>query len=188
MSRILSLSMLGVLLLSGIPAFSQYGRYGGYHDDRYGGYEDDRYGGYRNDRYGGYRDDGWYGQNRDDRWNRRNRGGGYYGGSVISRVQNDLGRIQSYMRADNHERDHVSRAMSELARFEDQYRNNGRFDKGRLDRAIDNLNHLTNADQLSPRDRDILRTDRDMLRDFRANGGYSNGQYGNYGYGNYRPW
>ena len=188
MSRILSLSMLGVLLLSGIPAFSQYGRYGGYHDDRYGGYsDDDRYGGYRNGRYGGYRDDGWYGQGRDDRY-RRNRQGGYYGGNVIGRVQNDLARVQSYSRIDNHERDHISKAMSELSRFEDQYRNNGRFDKGRLDRAIDALNHLSNADQLNPRDRDMLRADRDMLRDFRANGGYSNGGNGNYGYGNYRPW
>lgn len=185
MSRILSLSMLGVLLLGSIPAFSQYGRYGGYRDDRHGGdRDDDRYGGYRNDRYGDYRDDG-YGP-----WNRGNRRqGGYYGGgSPTARVQNDLARIQSYTRLDGHERDHISRAISELSRFEEQYQYNGKFDKGRLDRAIDSLNHLVSADQIRPRDREMLRNDRDMLRDFRSSGGYSNGRYGNYGYGNYRPW
>jgi hypothetical protein len=71
---------------------------------------------------------------------------------------------------DRHNQKHFERALRELHRFQDRWAQ-GRFDRGRLDRAIDNLNHLAHARQIHPRDRAILQRDVYALRDFRAAAG-----------------
>ena len=115
----------------------------------------------RNDRYGDYgrRDRNGYG-----------RGSRY--GNVIGQVLSDLDRVarSSYSRIDSHERRHIERAISELQRFEDRWRD-GRFETRYLDRAIEDLADLANADQLRPNERRMMARNRQMLRDFRASGG-----------------
>ena len=92
----------------------------------------------------------------------------------VSRAIRDLEGIGSRGFVDRHEQKHFRRALEELYRF--QYRaREGRFDRGRLDRAIENINHLAGADQLHPRARQILRGDLWELRRFRSE--YSRSRY-----------
>jgi hypothetical protein len=81
----------------------------------------------------------------------------------------DLRIAASRNRVDNHERDHFARAMNELQAF--RYRlSQGRFDEGRLNRAIEDLEHLADARQIHPSDRRVLARDMVELRRLR-NGG-----------------
>ncbi|HWQ52766.1 MAG TPA: hypothetical protein VN442_03720 [Bryobacteraceae bacterium] len=105
------------------------------------------------------------------------------GWSPVDRAMSDLNRAARNGRyLDGHEREHFDRAMQELGRFEDRWRD-GRFDKGRLDKGIENIQHLVNSDRLHPADRRMLARDLAELRDFRARGGYDPGGYGRDGYG-----
>lgn len=104
-------------------------------------------------------------EDRDDRDYRGNRGGGL---AVIDRALSDLERNRSWGRVDGHERRHMEQARYDLMRFRENWFR-GKFDKDRLDGAIEHLNDLANADQVDRRDRRIFARDRDMLRDFRAN-------------------
>jgi hypothetical protein len=94
------------------------------------------------------------------------------GAGVIDRTLSDLRLAASRNRVDRHERDHFERAMNELQAF--RYRMvEGRFDEGRLNRAIEDLEHLANARQIHPGDRRTLTRDMLELRNFRsARGGY----------------
>lgn len=104
------------------------------------------------------------------------------GPTPVERSMMDLQRAARNARyVDRHERRHFDRAMSELARFQDRWRQ-GRFDKGRLDKAIDNIKHLVNSRRLHPGDRRMLAADLASLRDFRARGGYPAAYRGRY------PW
>jgi hypothetical protein len=52
----------------------------------------------------------------------------------------------------------------------------GKFDNGKLDKAIHNLEHLAQADRVRGRDREILSRDLYDLRQFRTTrGGYYQG-------------
>jgi hypothetical protein len=88
-------------------------------------------------------------------------------GNVIGRVMSDLNMAARNSRVDNHERKHFQSAMDDLRRFEDRQRQ-GKWDQGRLDKAIEHLSHLADARQLNPRDRRMMADDANMLRDFRA--------------------
>jgi hypothetical protein len=68
---------------------------------------------------------------------------------------------------DGHERDHFNRAMSEL-----QNMRSNQVDSRRLSRVLEDLDHLASADQINPRDRQILARDRQALAS----------TYGGYGY------
>jgi len=93
-------------------------------------------------------------------------------GSLIGQVVSDLDRIGSNAWVDHHERDHFYEASRKLQEFEARW-TQGNFDKGKLDKAIENIQHLANADQLRGRDRDILNRDLTALRQFRSTrGGY----------------
>jgi hypothetical protein len=132
---------------------------------------------------------------REDRRYRRNQRYGYgqYGRSqpgsgVIERTMSDLDRAARSAQLDNHERNHFSRAMQQLSQFRDRW-SRGEFNRGNLDKAIEDVQHLVNADRVHPRDRDLLARDLTALRDFRANRG---AVYGGYSprydpYGSYRP-
>jgi hypothetical protein len=90
-----------------------------------------------------------------------------HGAALIDRVLYDLERARSYRWADGHERRHFEQAVRNLERFRSNW-HRGRYDDDRLDDAIEHLDHLAHADQVHPRDRQILRRDVYALRDFRA--------------------
>lgn len=124
----------------------------------------------RNDRY---RDRDYrrpsYGYGRDRGYG----GNGSYGygnaSGVINRAMQNLQSAASRNRVDSHERDHFRRAMSELQNM--RY-NQGNIDSRRLSRVLEDLDHLSRADQVHPRDRQILARDRQALASL----------YGGYGY------
>jgi hypothetical protein len=131
------------------------------------------------------RDPYGYGANRDPYYSNRdpynNRAGTYdrysrgtYGtrgsGTVVDRALNNLNVAASNSRADGHERGHFNKAQQELSNF--QYRwAQGQFDTGRLDNAVNAIEHLVNSDQLNNRDRSVLANDLAALRQFRNSGG-----------------
>lgn len=117
-------------------------------------------------------------RNGDRDWNR----GDYRRGrdaSPVDNVYNDVQRIAYRARVDGHERNHFERTLRELSEFQYRWRD-GHFDKGKLDRAIDNMRDLARADQVHPRDRSVIARDIQVLRRFRESGGraYSRGSYG----------
>jgi hypothetical protein len=135
---------------------------------------------------------------RDDRNRDYGYGNGGYGrqgygygqnGNVVGRVMRDLevASRSSGSYVDNHERKHFDRAMSELSQFDQRWQR-GQWDNGRLDRAIEDLSHLANANQLNPRARRMMADDANLLREFRASrGNYNRG--GSYNpYGTYGPY
>jgi hypothetical protein len=158
----------GFLLLS-MAAYAQssYPYYRNYPDDRNysnrGGY-DDRY----------YQDQNRYG---NDRYNY----GGGYQDALIGRVLADLDRAAYGARLDGHERKHFDEAAQKLQEFQGRLAQ-GRFDNSKLDKAIENLAHLADADRVRGRDRDMLARDLQDLRQYRS----SRGRYSNYGDGYYR--
>jgi hypothetical protein len=135
-----------------------------------------------------------YSPRRDDRYARqrgnypdqgRNGNDGYgYGrsqDSLISRVMADLSRAAANARLDGHERKHFDEVAQNLQDFEGRWAR-GKFDSGKLDKAIRNLEHLADADQVRGRDRNMLARDVQDLRQFRS----TRGRYSDYGYGDYR--
>ena len=105
----------------------------------------------------------------------RNSGqGGYYSnsntGSLIGRVLTDLAVAVRNARMDRHERKHFDDAAERLQEFEHRWAQ-GKFDRGRLDKAIQSIEHLVDADQVRGRDRAMLARDLQDLRQFRASGG-----------------
>jgi hypothetical protein len=142
-----------------------------YGDDNRRGRDDDRYRD-RSRRERDRRDPYGYGQ---DRY-----GYGYGSNSVavIDRAISNLNRAASQNRTDSHERDHFRRASQQLYEFRQRWAQ-GNFDRGRLDKAIDDLEHLTASNQIRRQDRSMLASDLNMLRSLRANGDtYSSGPYG----------
>ena len=112
------------------------------------------------------RDDDYYRRDRRDipsngRWQR-------FGGSPVRAAIRDLQMIGSRARVGGHDRDHFYNGVDRLRRFEDRLRD-GRWDGGAIDKAIEHVRHLSESDQLHPRDRSILRQHLYALRDFRSN-------------------
>jgi len=77
-------------------------------------------------------------------------------GNPVRSAMRDLEMIFRRARVDNHEANHFRRALSELADF-DRNAARGRFDRGSLNSALDNMGDLARADQLHPRDRQVIR-------------------------------
>src|SRR6267143_2653027 len=104
-------------------------------------------------------------------------------GSLVRQVISDIDRAASNSWVDSHERRHFDQVVQKLQEFEDRWAQ-GYFDKGKLDKAIENLQHLADADQVRGRDRDIFNRDLAQLRQFRSTRGrYSYGGYRDYRYG-----
>lgn len=116
-----------------------------------------------------YDNDGGY--HRDDDYGRR-RGGPR--GDVIERVLRDVDAAQSWGYRDHHARKRFEQIRKDLYRFQHNWER-GRFDKDRLDSAIENLHHLVDSDRVDPRGRGMLERDMWDLRSFRENGGYYRG-------------
>jgi hypothetical protein len=100
---------------------------------------------------------------------------------VVGRVLSDLRTAELNARLNRSEGNHFNTASAKLQQFE-QKLSQGRFDKGKLDKAIDNIKHLTRTERVSPRDRGQLAADVQDLRQLRATRGYGyqgNGYYPN---------
>src|SRR5882672_4705038 len=156
MSRFSSVVLLGsgVLILS-LAANAQTWGQGPYYPQR-----DDPY--YRNDPNSGYNDDRYSRQRSyypyQNRYGNDRYGYGRNQDSLIGRVLADLNMAASNARLDGHERKHFDEAAGKLQEFEGRWVQ-GKFDTGRLDKAIQNLEHLADADRVRGRDRDMLARD-----------------------------
>ena len=97
---------------------------------------------------------------------------------LIDRVMTDLNRAAESARLDGHERKHFDEVAGNLQEFAARWAR-GKFDTGKLDKAIHNLEHLAEADRVRGRDRDMLARDLADLRQFRASRGryYENPNY-----------
>lgn len=158
MKRLFStiLTGCGVLLALAAAANAQ-----GWQRDRYYGddpYYDNRYPDYRNQqgRYGSG-DSYGYGYDRSAQF-------------LVNRVMSDLDQAARRAHLDGHEADHFNEVARNLQEFQARWAR-GKFDTGKLDKAIHNLEHLAEADRVRGRDRDMLTRDLYDLRDFRARRG-----------------
>jgi len=88
---------------------------------------------------------------------------------LVQHVQDDLHHVSQA--DDRHkEADHVEDALKHLADFDKGLANN-KFDKGRLDSAIDHMKQILDDNTIDARDRDALRSDLEDLRHLRADRG-----------------
>lgn len=94
--------------------------------------------------------------------------------NLIQHVQEDMRRAADFARgAPNIKKDrkqierwdNAQHSMSNL----DRNLSRGKFDKGELDKAIDDLKNVVDHNTLSSEDRDLLNRDLGDLRQFRAN-------------------
>ena len=168
MIRFSGVLLLGSWLLLLCLAASAQGPYAPREDPYYRnspnrGYDD------RDSRQGRYYPD-------DNRYGTGRYGSGRNPESLIGRVLEDVNIAASNARLDRHENKHFEEVVRKLQEFEGRWAQ-GRFDSGKLDKAIESLEHLANADRVSGRDRDMLGRDMEDLRQFRA----SRGRYSNHG-------
>jgi hypothetical protein len=142
--------------------------------------DDYRWGRDRRDRGVWRDDDGWRNNRRDNgRWRNSGR-------SPISSAIRDLQQMSYSNRyISGHDRNHFDRALYHLSRFEDRWQS-GRFEKDRLDDAIDHMKDLAGANRLNSRDRQRISYHINEIRAFRSSGGAYYGRNG--GYPDYRRW
>src|SRR5215472_1771228 len=124
------------------------------------------------DRYGQPRYDPYY-RNDDPYYRQRDYGYGQDQDYLIGRVMSDLNQAASRAYLDSHERKHFDEVAGNLQDFQARW-SRGKFDAGKLDKAIHNLEHLAKADRVRGRDRETLTRDLYDLRQFRD----SRGAYG----------
>jgi hypothetical protein len=140
---------------------------------------------YGNDPY--YRNNDPYYRGNDPYGNGTYRNGRYGGGySPVDRALQDLQGIRQHSRSNS---GHFNSALDNLYRFQQKWQS-GQWDRGRLDKAIENIQHLANSNDMYPRDRQMLQNDANALRSFRSSGGngaYRNGNYGGYRNGSWWP-
>jgi len=88
---------------------------------------------------------------------------------LVQHVQEDLRHVaQEDTR--HKEADHVEDTLKHLADF-DKGLANSKFDKGRLDSAIDHMKQILDDNTIDARDRDALKADLDDLRHLRVDRG-----------------
>jgi hypothetical protein len=92
---------------------------------------------------------------------------GAYRQSPIDRVMLDLNRAFDRARLDGRERKHFEDAARNLQEFQSRW-SRGKFDTGRLDRAISSIERLSQADRVRGPERMMLARDLNELRQFRA--------------------
>ena len=117
-----------------------------------------------------YRDDARYRGGYPQQGNGYEYGSGRNQQSLVNRVMSDLDQAARRARLDGHEVDHFNEAARSLQEFQWTWAR-GKFDNGKLDKAIHNLEHLAQADRVRGRDREMLSRDLYDLRQFRASRG-----------------
>jgi hypothetical protein len=82
---------------------------------------------------------------------------------LVSRVQQDLERAADFTRKNDKERERYKNVQHHLSEFDGELRA-GKFNKGKLDDAIDNLKDVVKNNTLESHDRDALAQDLSDLR------------------------
>jgi hypothetical protein len=85
---------------------------------------------------------------------------------LVAHVQEDLQRAADFTRENNKERDRYRDVQHHLSEFDRDLRA-GKFDKGKLDDAINNLKDVVKNNTLESHDRDELARDLSDLRTLR---------------------
>jgi hypothetical protein len=85
---------------------------------------------------------------------------------LVARVQEDLERAANFTRENEKERNRYRDAQHHLSEFDGDLRA-GKFDKGKLDAAIDKLKDIVKNNTLESHDRDALAKDLSDLRTLR---------------------
>ncbi len=85
---------------------------------------------------------------------------------LVAHVQEDLERAADFTRNNDKERDRYRDVQHHLSEFDADLRA-GKFDKGKLDAAIDNLKDIVRKNTLESHDRDALARDLSDLRTLR---------------------
>lgn len=85
---------------------------------------------------------------------------------LVARVQQDLQRAADFTRQNEKERDRYRNVQHHLSEFDRELRV-GKFDKGKLDDAIDDLKNVVKNNTLESHDRDALAVDLSDLRTLR---------------------
>jgi hypothetical protein len=94
--------------------------------------------------------------------------------NLVQRVQEDMRRAADFARGapnikkDRKQIERWDNAQRSMSNF-DKNLSRGKFDKGELDAAINDLKNVVDHNTLSSEDRDILNRDLGELRQFRAN-------------------
>ncbi len=104
----------------------------------------------------------WY-HDRDERYR-----GDQWRPHVFSYVRQDLDHIWSARNASEKENARLDRTRQELTKMQADL-DQGRFDNGLLNDAIDSLRKSANDQRLAPRDRDVLNDDVSRLHDYQLN-------------------
>ena len=89
---------------------------------------------------------------------------------LVDRVQKNLRRAESFTRTSGKEKERYHNAQHHLSQF-DRKLSQGRFDKDKLDEAIDDVKNVVEHNTLSPEDRDKLTRDLGELRELRRTRG-----------------
>jgi hypothetical protein len=82
---------------------------------------------------------------------------------LVQRVQEDLHHVKHDDARNHKQEDHVEGALKHLSDF-DRGLSNGKFDKDRLEAAIDHIKKVVDDNTLEGRDRDALNADINDLR------------------------
>jgi hypothetical protein len=84
---------------------------------------------------------------------------------VFTHVRTDLDHIWSAVRASDKERERLEKTKEELTKMQADL-NQGRWDNGILNDAIDSIRKSSNDQRLAPRDREVLADDVNRLKDY----------------------
>jgi hypothetical protein len=90
--------------------------------------------------------------------------------SLVDRVAEDLRHAEKVNHAKEKERERIENAQHHLSDF-DRSLSKGKFDKDRLDEAIEDLKNVVDHNTLTPEDRDALNADLRDLRQLREQRG-----------------
>jgi hypothetical protein len=89
------------------------------------------------------------------------------GRDLVARTDRDLRKMEHIDRFSAKDRDRYDNTLRHLSEF-DSGLSRGKYDRGKLDTAIDDLNNVCKNNVLSPGDRDMLQADLRDLRELRA--------------------
>jgi hypothetical protein len=91
---------------------------------------------------------------------------------LVSRVQKNLRRAERFTPPNEKEKERYHNAQQHLSEF-DRKLSEGRFDKDKLDEAIDDVKNVVEHNTLAAEARDVLSRDLQELRDLRRARGES---------------
>ncbi len=89
---------------------------------------------------------------------------------LVDRVQRNLRRAEHFTPPNEKEKERYHNAQHHLSEF-DRKLSEGKFDKDKLDEAIDDVKNVVENNTLSPEDRDMLTRDLGELRELRRTRG-----------------